>query len=77
MYMSGPPLYPISIKTVQLLAEGCKGNLLISYSGGADEWNIKDLLECGISCVTVSSILLKTGGYKNLTKLLKRLMVMN
>ena len=72
MYMSGPPLYPIAIKTVQLLAEGCKGNLLISYSGGADEWNIKDLLECGISCVTVSSILLKTGGYKNLTKLLKK-----
>ena len=72
MYMSGPPLYPIAIKAVQLLAEGCNGDLVISYSGGADEWNMKELLECGISCVTFSSILLKTGGYKNITKLLKK-----
>ncbi len=72
MYMSGPPLYAISILAAALLAEQTQGRIPISYSGGADMHNIRDILETGIAPVTVSSLLLKRGGYKNLTQLLKK-----
>ncbi|MFA9375302.1 MAG: 4Fe-4S dicluster domain-containing protein [Lachnotalea sp.] len=69
MYLSGAALYPISIAVAAKLEEEFKGTLPISYSGGADVNNIKDILNTGIYPVTVSSILLKTGGYKNITKM--------
>ena len=70
MYMSGPALYAISINTAKLLAAKYNGNIRISYSGGIDDKNIKEVLEAGIAPVTVSSFLLKPGGYKNLSKLI-------
>ena len=72
MYMSGPALFPISIYVAKLLAEKFEGNILISYSGGVDVSNILEILETGISPVTVSSFLLKPGGYKNLTRLVQK-----
>ncbi len=66
-YLSGSALYPIAISVASKLAEAFMGDLLISYSGGADKNNICDILQTGIYPVTVSSILLKPGGYKNLT----------
>lgn len=66
-YLSGSALYPIAISVASKLAEAFSGDLPISYSGGADKNNICDILSTGIYPVTVSSILLKTGGYKNLT----------
>lgn len=72
MYMSGPALYPISIYVAKLLAEKFKGDILISYSGGVDVSNILEILETGISPVTVSSFLLKPGGYKNITRLAQK-----
>ncbi len=69
MYMSGPPLYPIAIGVAALLQEAFQGELSISYSGGADLNNIEDILNTGIYPVTVSSVLLKPGGYKNITKM--------
>lgn len=69
MYMSGPALYPISIYVAGLIADKFNGDISISYSGGADLSNIEDILNTGIKPVTVSSILLKPGGYKNLTRL--------
>jgi putative selenate reductase len=69
MYLSGAALYPIAIGVAAKLLEEFSGELSISYSGGADLHNIQDILETGIYPVTVSSILLKSGGYKNLTKM--------
>lgn len=72
MYMSGPALYPIAIAVANELNKQIDAPLAISYSGGADQLNIKELLETGIKPVTVSSLLLKAGGYKNITKLIKQ-----
>lgn len=72
MYMSGPALYPISLQVLYELALMLEGKLELSYSGGVVEHNIRELLELGLSSVTVSSYLLKPEGYKNLKKLMKR-----
>lgn len=69
MYMSGPALYALSINTAFILEKEFDGSLSISYSGGVDDKNIEAVLETGIAPVTVSSFLLKPGGYKNLNKL--------
>lgn len=69
MYLSGTALYPLAVQAVKALAEQFSNGLKMSYSGGADVSNIKALLETGLESVTVSSILLKPGGYKNITKL--------
>lgn len=73
MYMSGPPLYPFAIGVSAMLSKVFDGDLIISYSGGADEHNIMPILETGIYPVTVSTLLLKQGGYKNITKLNKKI----
>lgn len=69
MYLSGAALYPISIAVAAKLSEKFEGKLPISYSGGADTNNIEDIIKTGIYPVTVSSILLKNGGYKNISKM--------
>ena len=63
MYMSGKSLYPLSISVAAKLAKDFDGKLRISYSGGADYYNIKDIVEAGIWPVTVATTLLKPGGY--------------
>jgi ferredoxin len=68
--MSGPGLYAISITAAHILDTELKNNLLISYSGGIDDKNIKDVLETGIRPITLSSFLLKPKGYQNIGKLL-------
>ena len=70
MYMSGPGLYALSINVAQILATEFEGMLPIAYSGGIDDKNIKEVLETGISPITLSSFLLKPKGYKNIGKLL-------
>lgn len=72
MYLSGEALYPLSIGVAALLAERFSDTLPISYSGGADQRNIQLILATGIYPVTVSSLLLKAGGYKNLTSLVQK-----
>ncbi|WOO38803.1 4Fe-4S dicluster domain-containing protein [Anaerocolumna sp. AGMB13020] len=73
MYLSGPALYPITIGVAAALREALEEiieeDIAMSYSGGADSGNITAILETGIKPVTVSTLLLKTGGYKNLTAL--------
>lgn len=69
MYLSGAALYPISIAVAAQLEEAFEGKLPISYSGGADSNNVSDILKTGIYPVTVSSVLLKPGGYKNISKM--------
>ncbi|SEW37759.1 hypothetical protein [[Clostridium] fimetarium] len=69
MYLSGTPLYPIAIAVAAKLEAEFDGKLPISYSGGADTSNVEEILKTGIYPVTISSILLKPGGYKNITKM--------
>ena len=69
MYLSGKPLFLLSIRTAQLLSRAFDGTLPISFSGGIDSHNIAQVLSVGIAPVTLATLLLKQGGYKNLTKL--------
>ena len=69
MYLSGAALYPIAIAIAAKLEEEFQGKLPISFSGGVDAKNVEDILNTGIYPVTVSSILLQPGGYKNITKM--------
>ena len=61
--MSGRALHPVSIAVAEKLRNEFDGNLDISFSAGADCFNIPDILACGIKPVTVCSDLLKPGGY--------------
>ena len=63
MYMSGKALYPLSIQVAAKLSEEFKGALPISYSGGADVFNIADIFKTGIKPITVATTILKPGGY--------------
>ncbi len=63
MYMSGRALYPVTINLFDKLAHEFDGNLRVSYSAGADAWNIATILSCGALPVTACSDLLKPGGY--------------
>lgn len=66
MYMSGRALHPISVNIARKLQNEFDFKLNVSFSGGADAFNIADLLACGLKPVTVSSDLLKPGGYGRL-----------
>jgi len=68
MYMSGRALHPISIKLAEKLQHDFTGELLMSFSGGADAFNISDLLACGFKTVTVCTDLLKPGGYMRMNQ---------
>jgi len=63
MYMSGRALYPLTINLAYKLASEFKGDLKISYSGGADAFNIDRIFETGIQPITVATTLLKPGAY--------------
>ncbi|MDR2575768.1 MAG: putative selenate reductase subunit YgfK, partial [Treponema sp.] len=69
MYMSGRSLFPLSINAAKKLSQAFNGELPISYSGGADYFNLKDILETGIRPVTVATTILKPGGYERLLQL--------
>ena len=69
MYLSGKPLFPLSIHVALALSEAFDGQLPISFSGGIDPHNLAGVMACGIAPVTVATLLLKAGGYKNLSRL--------
>ncbi|MDR1176691.1 MAG: putative selenate reductase subunit YgfK [Treponema sp.] len=69
MYMSGRSLFPLSINAAKKLAGVFGDELPVSYSGGADAFNLKDILSAGIAPVTVATTLLKPGGYERFTQL--------
>ena len=68
MYMSGRALFPLTIELVRRLSEKFNGKLRISYCGGADYFNIHDLVSAGVWPVTVASTILKPGGYERLSQ---------
>lgn len=66
MYMSGKSLYPLSIALAAKLSREFDGTLRISYSGGADAFNIERIVGTGVWPVTIATSLLKPGGYQRM-----------
>ncbi len=69
MYMSGKALYPLTVSLALKLSREFKGRLTISYSGGADFFNIAALLKAGLKPITMATYFLKPGGYSRMTQL--------
>ena len=69
MYMSGRALYPLTVNLALKLSQEFKGKLTISYSGGADAFNLVDLLKAGLKPITLATYFLKPGGYARMTQL--------
>jgi len=74
MYLSGKPLYPIAMGVAAMFAEVLNGDIHMSLSGGIDKNNVTDVLKTGISPLTVSTLLLKPGGYKNIKSLMDKVL---
>ena len=69
MYMSGRSLWTLSLSLAKRMAEQFDGKLRISYSGGADYNNIRELVDTGIWPVTMATTILKPGGYERMTQI--------
>ena len=70
LYMSGRALHAISINLASKLQNEFKGSLGISFSAGADCFNLPTILSCGLNPVTVCSDILKPGGYTRIAQYL-------
>ena len=73
MYMSGRSLYPLTIEMARRISREFDGKLRLSFSGGADAFNIEALFDAGIWPITLATTLLKPGGYQRLTQMAERL----
>jgi NADPH-dependent glutamate synthase beta subunit-like oxidoreductase len=73
MYMSGRALHAVTTNLALRLSEEFRGDLLLSFAGGADAFNVTDLLRSGMTTITVCSDLLKTGGYLRLPQYIEEL----
>ncbi len=69
MYMSGRSLFPLTISLANKISHEFNGAINISYSGGAYNGNIQDILSTGIRPVTFATDLLKPGGYLRLAQI--------
>ena len=69
MYMSGRALYPLTIEMAARISREFDGKLRLSYSGGADFFNIQPLFEAGIWPITMATTVLKPGGYSRFKQL--------
>jgi putative selenate reductase len=65
-YVSGKALLPLTVSLAARLLGDLETPLPVSYSAGANADNIGELLGCGLAPVTVSTELLKPGGYQRL-----------
>lgn len=73
MYMSGRALHAVTTNLAQRISEEFRGGLLLSFAGGADCFNVADLLRSGMRTVTVCSDLLKSGGYLRMLQYTEKL----
>jgi putative selenate reductase len=72
MYMSGRALHPLAVNLAKKIRSHFP-EIKISFSAGADCFNISDLIQCNLTPVTVSTDLLKPGGYGRLNQYLENL----
>ncbi len=73
MYMSGRSLYPLTIEMAHRISKTFDGKMRLSFSGGADVFNIEDLFDAGIWPITQATTLLKPGGYQRQTQIAEAL----
>jgi len=73
MYLSGRALHPISINLAAKLQSEFGGSLDLSFSAGADAFNIADTLACNLRPVTSCTDVLKPGGYTRLGQYLSNI----
>lgn len=73
MYMSGRSLYPLSINLASKLSAEFEGKLYISYSGGAEFFNVDKIFETGICPITFATTILKPGGYERIKQIAKKI----
>ena len=67
--MSGRSLFPLTIELARRIARQFDGRLRISYSGGADARNIRELYAAGIWPITMATNVLKPGGYERFSQI--------
>lgn len=72
MYMSGRSLFPLTITLASRLSREFGGSLQISFSGGADFFNIDSILRTGIQPVTMATTVLKPGGYERMKQVAEK-----
>lgn len=63
VYMSGRALYPITMNLFWRIFSDLDGDICVSYSAGADAFNVATIISCGALPVTACTDLLKPGGY--------------
>ncbi len=73
MYMSGRPLYPITMNLFARLYEQFDGDIGVSFCAGVDALNVLDVLASGAFPVTAASDLLKPGGYGRFGQYLEKI----
>ena len=82
MYLSGPPLHVLATCLLDelihelpntLMVEGHAGDVQVSFSAGITKENFPTAIGMGVRPTTLSTDLLKPGGYGRLSSMLKRL----
>lgn len=73
-YLSGSAIHPISVNIAKKFRTDMEGNIDISFSAGADAFNIEKIIASNLMPVTVCSDILKPGGYGRLKQYLENLL---
>ncbi|MEF9973002.1 MAG: putative selenate reductase subunit YgfK [Clostridia bacterium] len=73
MYMSGKSLFPLSINLAKRIEHTFGGKLRVSYSGGADYFNVDKIFCSGVWPITMATTLLAPGGYNRLKPMAEKL----
>ena len=73
MYMAGKSLFPLTVEMARRISGAFGGKLRLSYSGGADFFNIDKLFQCGIWPITMATTELKPGGYQRFLQIAQKL----
>ncbi len=63
VYLSGRALHPIAVSLALAIRKAVGSSINISFSAGADAFNLPDLVAVGLKPVTVASDILRPGGY--------------
>jgi NADPH-dependent glutamate synthase beta subunit-like oxidoreductase len=73
MYLSGRALHAVTTNLAARISEEFRGDLMLSFAGGADCFNVADLVRSGMRTITVCSDLLKSGGYLRMLQYMEHL----
>ncbi len=73
MYMAGKSLFPLTVEMARRISGAFGGRIRLSYSGGADFFNIDGLFQCGIWPITMATTELKPGGYQRFRQIAEKL----